>query len=162
MLCTQEIEEFLYHAQNRDYLSCALFLRNHVEIISTVPVLMYKYAEIADKILLQMFLQHGLDVNIQDFGGRTLLSFACKFGDSSFVAFLLEQGADPSIPQDSGETPFMVAAARGHLSCMKLLLEHKADPNYSSKDGRTALSEAIDNFQTETVHFLLGNEVIRT
>lgn len=161
MLCNQEIERFLHYAKNRDYLWCALFLHNHIEIISTVPVLMYKYAEIADPTLLQILFQNGLDVDMQDFGGRTLLSFACKFGNSSFVAFLLEQEADPSIPQDSGETPLMVAAARGHLSCMKLLIEHGADPNYSSPDGRTALSEAIDNFQTEAVHFLMSNEVIQ-
>lgn len=162
MLCNQEIERFLHYAKNRDYLSCALFIRNHVEIISTMPALMYKYAELADDTLLRMFLQYGLNVNMQDFGGRTLLSFACKFGNSSFVAFLLEQGADPSIPQDSGEIPLMIAAARGNLSCMKLLLEHSADPDYRSGDGRTALSEAIDNFQTEAVHFLLSKEVIRT
>ncbi len=156
----QDAENFLHCAQKQDYLSCALFLCSHVEIISTVPVLMYKYAEVADETLLRMLLQYGLDVNIQDFGGRTLLSFACKFGNSSFAAFLLKQGANPSTAQDSGETPLMVAAARGQLSCMKLLLEHSADPNYSSTDGRTALSEAIDNFQTEAVQFLLDNGVV--
>ena len=161
-MCTQEIERFLDHAQHRDYLSCSLILHGHTEIISTVPALMYKYAEMADETLLQMFLQYGLDLNVQDFGGRTLLSFAYKFGNSSLVAFLLGQDADVSIVQDSGETPLMVAAARGNLSCMKLLLEHGADPHYRSGDGRTALSEAIDNFQTEVVHFLLSKEVIRT
>ncbi|CAM4050178.1 ankyrin repeat domain-containing protein [Saccharibacillus endophyticus] len=161
MLFTQEIERFLHHAQHQDYLPCSLLLHGHAEIISTVPALMYKYVEMADETLLRMLLQYGLDVNVQDFGGRTLLSFACKLGDSSLIAFLLEQGADASIVQDSGETPLMVAAARGNLSCIKLLLEHNADLNYRSGDGRTALSEAIDNFQTEAVHFLLGNGVLR-
>ena len=59
---------------------------------------------------LQLLLQNGVDVNMQDYQGRTALMAAAGSGDYESITVLLEAGANVNCRDDTGETALSVAA----------------------------------------------------
>lgn len=71
---------------------------------------------------LQFLLDHGADVNVRSYNGRTALYIAAANGRDRHVEMLLGAGADPSIASDWGESPLAAARGKGHASVERLLL----------------------------------------
>uniref|UniRef100_A0A0B6YTC1 SOCS box domain-containing protein n=1 Tax=Arion vulgaris TaxID=1028688 RepID=A0A0B6YTC1_9EUPU len=59
--------------------------------------------------IAQLLLQHKIDVNLQDFLGRTALLLACHNNQVGLVDLLIQAGCDVNIPDKNGDAPFMVA-----------------------------------------------------
>lgn len=57
------------------------------------------------KMLAQLLIQKGVNVNVQDDAGNTPLHLACKKLDSEMIHWLLERGANPSIKNKKRKTP---------------------------------------------------------
>ncbi|KAJ5715158.1 uncharacterized protein N7483_012339 [Penicillium malachiteum] len=97
--------------------------------------------------------------------GRTALSQAAEYDQTSVVTLLLERKVDPNITDVNGsnttqnntdKTPLMWASMRGHTETCRVLLEHGADPNFEGKDGETSLIWAAANDHKEVVQLLLS------
>ncbi len=61
--------------------------------------------------MLSLLLTKGLDVNLQDEGGFSLLHWAAMHGEQAMVRFLLEAGADTALRTSEGDTPIDLARA---------------------------------------------------
>ncbi len=75
----------------------------------------------------RLFLEHGADVNIQNYRGNTALIWAVLHGSASGVELLLKSGADVSITNNDGESALVLAADEGNLDMVRRLLRYGAD-----------------------------------
>ncbi len=80
---------------------------------------------------LSKYLQSGIDPNLQDAEKRTLLSYACQFGDVETVTLLIEAGANPELADVKGMTPLMYAARSGNTDAYLALVNAGANEGYS-------------------------------
>mmetsp|Transcript_25352 Transcript_25352/g.51629 ORF Transcript_25352/g.51629 Transcript_25352/m.51629 type:complete len:85 (-) Transcript_25352:48-302(-) len=70
---------------------------------------------------LQLLIDAGAQLNLQDADGDTPLSNAAHQGNLRAVQVLLKAGADPRIANLSGNTPADTARAHGHQEIATLL-----------------------------------------
>jgi ankyrin repeat protein len=92
---------------------------------------------------VQLLLEHGVDSNLRNTGGRTPLSAACEQGRKAVVELLLQHGADFRVTVEAGPfrglTVLMIAVHNGHADIAKLLLARGADVHAVDQRGRSAL-----------------------
>ena len=79
-----------------------------------------------DGSVVRLLLEHGADMNVPDYYGRTPLHSASYFGALEVVRMLLEHGADVEVKNEWGKTAFQVGAEEGHGKVVELLREHGA------------------------------------
>jgi len=78
-----------------------------------------------DGSVLQLLLEHGADINVQNQAGQTPLLWASMNGALEVVRLLLEHGADVEAKDNDGKTALQVAAEEGHDKVVELLREHE-------------------------------------
>ena len=104
---------------------------------------------------VRRLLEHGVDPNLTDTTGSTLLMDYCSVGVAEMVVLLLKHGADPNKQNLAGETAFSFACAENHFSCARTLFEHGADLNKDiGANGGKPLDWAIRFASTEFVRWL--------
>ncbi|CAG9817853.1 unnamed protein product [Phaedon cochleariae] len=74
-----------------------------------------------DLCCLQILVDNGGDVNIQDNEGKTPLHVAAGEGHSDCLRILVDSGGDVNIQDIYGKTPFHRAAEEGRLDCLRML-----------------------------------------
>lgn len=80
-----------------------------------------KYGHVA---IVQLFLDKGVDINLEDKQGRTPLVYAAENGHVAIVQLLLHKGADINLTDSyGGRTPLSYAAMKGHKAVVQLLLD---------------------------------------
>ena len=114
---------------------------------STVDV--HEIARRGDAEVLAVFLDAGLDPDLRDDAGNTLLMVAAYNDAAATTALLIERGADPDAPGPAG-TPLMGLAFKGHADRARQLLAAGADPNAQNPSGASALHFAA-MFRQEAV-----------
>ena len=77
---------------------------------------------------LSALLKQGLDVNLRDAKGNTLLMLAGYHGRAEVVKLLLKSGATVDLRNDKGQTPLGGVAFKGYVEIATLLLDAGADP----------------------------------
>ncbi|KAF6777631.1 hypothetical protein AHF37_02653 [Paragonimus kellicotti] len=132
--------------------------------------------------VLELLLQHGACVNMQDNSGNTALMYAIQRGDRAVVSALLDRpDIDLSLRDNppgpsamttlgrlfrlgdvnlragaaSGKTPLMMAAQKSSVDVLELLLQHGACVNMQDNSGNTALMYAIQRGDRAVVSALL-------
>lgn len=95
-----------------------------------------------DTTTLRSRLEEGLQPDLRDENGYSLLMQACHDGRYQVCQMLLTQGADINATAPDGKTPLMFAAMFNHIDIIELLLTHGADPYAKSADDLTALGLA--------------------
>ena len=84
-------------------------------------------------------ISQGVDVNVRDSYGITLLMWAAANGDYDRLRLLLDAGASVNIISENGTSALLEAAMYGHLSCVTLLTQSGASGKYAldtaAKDG---------------------------
>ena len=107
-------------------------------------------------IRVHELLDSGVDPNIRDRNGDTILLFASMRGRTEIVRLLLQRGDEPNLENTySGHTPLYEASSSGYTDIVKLLLENNADPNITR--GYTPLHLASMKGYTNIVKLLLEN-----
>jgi ankyrin repeat protein len=111
-------------------------------------------AEKGDLKAIQLFLNAGIDCNVQNTVGTTALMAASKYGRTDVVNKLLEQKVSVNAQGQQGMTALMLAAENGQVEIVKALLEKNADPNVEDQTGWTALMKAVYRGSTGCVEAL--------
>jgi uncharacterized protein len=75
------------------------------------------------------YLDAGVDPNLANQKGDTLVMLAAYHGHAGTVGALLERGADPDRANDRGQTPLAGAVFKGEDEVIRALGAGGADPN---------------------------------
>ena len=76
--------------------------------------------------VVDLLLERGADVDLQDSLGSTALMLAAGKGDAAIVHRMLRAGAQIGVRTRNGRTALMVAEHHGHHKCARILREHDA------------------------------------
>jgi len=130
-------------------------LINEQKTKSGQTALMYA-AEKGNKDQLELLLNKGAAVGIQDQSGKTALMYAAaRDGDTEALKVLLDNNASVDVKNGDGQTALMYAAQKGHTAALKVLLDKSASVNIKDKSGQTALMYAAANGNKEQLALLL-------
>ena len=102
--------------------------------------------------VVQLLLERGAQVDLQDNDGLTALIWANVRGHTEIVNVLLERGAQVDLQNNVGWTALMMASG---TEIVEVLLERGAQIDLLDSDGLTALMRASDRGHTEIVNVLL-------
>eukprot|EP01083_Nonionella_stella_P046089 123424_1 len=105
-------------------------------------------------LIAQYMLDHGLDVNIQNKFGYTVLAEAViNSPDLEFATFLLKNGADPNIYNIFCSTPLHAASMARNVECVKLLCKYGANPLLYNFQGYQVLdiASAANHIEISTI-----------
>ena len=84
----------------------------------------------------------GVDVDAQNFSGKTALSDACRSVKKDMAILLIKNGADINATDATGRTVLMDAISSNHEEMVRLLLSYDADVKIQEMSGRNAYHEA--------------------
>ena len=91
------------------------------------------------KKIVQLFINHGANVNAKNKLGATPLHTASINGHLEIVQLLIKYDANPNLQNNLGKTPLHNAAYAGHSLVTQFLLQYNAKPYISDKNSCTAL-----------------------
>lgn len=85
---------------------------------------------------LAEFLDHGLDINVQDSDGNTFLMLAAYKGEVDTVAMLVGRGANVDIRNNRDQSPLAGALFKGEETVCSLLVSAGADLDAGTPSAR--------------------------
>lgn len=91
--------------------------------------LSFDFARADDFQSLKIMLDNGLNPNLANHKGDTLLMLASYHNALHCVKLLLDFGANVDKPNDKGHTPLAGVCFKGYIEVARLLLEAGANPN---------------------------------
>lgn len=91
--------------------------------------LAFDFARNDDATSLQIMLDNGLNPNLANHKGDTLLMLASYHNALECVKLLLSKGANVDTPNDRGHTPLAGVCFKGYKEVAELLLEFGANPD---------------------------------
>jgi ankyrin repeat protein len=156
-----------YATQNADFKITKLLLTNKADVKDN-PELLNIAVKKECREIVQLLLEHGVDVNTGDEYGRTALHFTA-LGEDRFLLYkdpdinikgeiaklLLSWGANVNAQTKNGRTMLHAATQKGYLKVVEALLEYNADVNAKFKTNITPLHIASQKGHVEVVKFLL-------
>jgi len=105
---------------------------------------------------VQLLIDNGADLNLQNFNGETALSLATARGFTNICSLLLEGGANPNLGNLDEVTPLHLAVANGHLETIRLLVKMGAFVNARDAEGDSPLHYAVREGQFEVLRCLVS------
>ena len=91
----------------------------------------FDFARYNDKESLEIMLNAGLNVNLANHKGDTLLMLAAYNNNLETAELLLKHGAEVDKKNDKQHTPLAGVCFKGHLQMAELLIKYGADPDYA-------------------------------
>jgi len=112
-----------------------------------------------DLEFLKTIVSEGVDVEIEDYWGRTPLIYASGYGHLEIVKYLIEKhNANVEAKNNCGENPLIYASLNGPLEIVKYLIEEcNANVETKNKFGNTPLIYASIYGHLEIVKYLIEN-----
>jgi ankyrin repeat protein len=107
--------------------------------------------------IVQLFLDHHVNVNLQDYSQQTALHCAAGYGYKNIVGMLLRKDANVGVKDYEGQTALHYAAGQGHLCIAEMLIGRGADVQATDDEGRAPLHMAARRGHGEVVRLLLEN-----
>eukprot|EP01119_Soliformovum_irregulare_P009826 TRINITY_DN2367_c0_g1_i2.p1 TRINITY_DN2367_c0_g1~~TRINITY_DN2367_c0_g1_i2.p1 ORF type:complete len:894 (+),score=334.19 TRINITY_DN2367_c0_g1_i2:3904-6585(+) len=129
-------------------------LRNN-RAVSVMMSSLYTASYNGDLDSVNLQLEIGADINVQNENGWTPLHAASDQGHEHVVRKLVESGCTINILNENGVSPLYLAVARGRRAIAKYLVEKGANVNLSAKGGWTPIHIACFNEFPKLVLFLL-------
>ena len=77
--------------------------------------------------IINILINHGIDINQTDRLGRTALHISCKNGNLTIVTLLLNNNANLNIKDSAGNTPLDNAIEYDYEIIVKKIKRHKAE-----------------------------------
>ncbi|HTI30622.1 MAG TPA: ankyrin repeat domain-containing protein [Sphingomonas sp.] len=87
--------------------------------------------------------------------GDTALHIVTKRRDLTYLNFLLSRGADPDVKNNADLSPLYMATQLRWAEGVSVLLDRRAKPDLPSALGATALTRAVQNYDSTIVALLL-------
>lgn len=115
----------------------------------------FDFARQNDKQSLEIMLNAGLNVNLANHKGNTLLMLAAYNNSLEVAQMLLQKGADVDKRNDKNQTPLAGVCFKGYYAMAELLIQYGADVNADNGLGLTPLNCAIMFRRKEIVKLLL-------
>lgn len=106
--------------------------------------------------VMKVLLDHGANINVQDFGGRTPLIYCAHHGHYDCAELLLERGADKNIKDFRGYDAKHHATHFGHHSIVGLFNGKRTDESTEGIEDQTQLDSSTQvingtrNMSTQT------------
>jgi Raf kinase inhibitor-like YbhB/YbcL family protein len=129
-------------------------------LLLTTPIV--QAAELEDVVVLgktdearTLLAAAGVNVNMKDPDGVTLLMRAASAGRADMVGLLLSKGADVNATTSGGVNALMMACLGGYADAARSLISAKADVRATDNQGRTALMAAASSGSRAAVDALL-------
>lgn len=94
--------------------------------------------------IINLLLDHGVDVNMRDAWGMTPLHRAAGANRAFSVQAFIDNGADITIVDEDGQTAFHRAVYKNAKAIAISLLEAGIDTEIRDKSGKTALDIAVE------------------
>ncbi|OLN87733.1 Ankyrin repeat domain-containing protein 50-like protein 3 [Colletotrichum chlorophyti] len=147
-------------------------LNGHDEVLSRLLALDENNLNLRDKLgqtpliwgsleghkkIVQMLLDNGADVSVQDRPSGNALLAASARGHEKIVQMLLDKGVDVNEQGGQYGNALSVASARGHDKVVQMLLNNSADVNAQCGLYSNALSAASEGGHDKIVQMLLNN-----
>jgi len=111
--------------------------------------------------LVEYLVEHGVDINKENYFDKTPLFYACSSGNKELVDYLIENGADINKEDGHGETILFDACKSGNEDTVRYLLEFGADINKENKENNTILVNAFFSQNDNLVKYLIKQYLIR-
>lgn len=100
--------------------------------------------------ILKIFIDHGVNLNIQNKNLQTALHFATEAENEPIVKLLCTSGADPDVIDKDHQTPIHIATARSYHKIVDILSEKfKASIMNRTKDGSTLMHLASNAYNSQ-------------
>ena len=130
---------FLIVAHAVTYFVMWAYVHNNPKRTQKLRSAAFAAAEKGEVPPLEQLFKRGVDVNIRDDQGRTLLMWTRNL---ETAAWLIEQKIDINAVEKHGNSALNFAAAQNHADKVKLLIDAKANLNLRNEQSRTALNSA--------------------
>lgn len=111
--------------------------------LEEVCQLSFDFARNNDAQSLQILLDNGMNVNLSNHKGNTLLMLASYHNSIDCVKLLLKHKADVNKVNDKNLTPLSGVCYKGYTEVAKLLLEAGADPDKTNGMGLSSVDFAV-------------------
>lgn len=115
----------------------------------------FDFARNNDKQSLEIMLNAGLNVNLANHKGDTLLMLASYHNSLDVAEMLLSRGAEVDKKNDKAQTPLAGVCFKGHYKMAELLLKYNANPNEDNGMGLSPINCAIMFHRKEILKLLL-------
>jgi len=126
-------------------------LEEHDEI----PLLFYLIQKHASIEMIELFLTHGMDINLHTREGLGVVDIAIKYRRPDVVSLAKQKGVDITVSKrKSGLTPLMLAASFNDIEMMQYLIANGATVNMRDNYGMNALDYAQKMGQKKAASFL--------
>ena len=125
----------------------------------TTVLTIFGITDINNHEAVKVELEKGIDVNVTDSGGRTLLMEAAIKRDHELVALLIANNADVNISDERRWTALHFAAQEYDIETTKLLVDAGAEVNALDDYGNSVISKAVLNSKGrgDVITFLIAN-----
>jgi len=117
--------------------------------------LMWVVSSDGSEELMEALVDHGANVNLQNFVGETALYLACARGLEDKVEYLLDNGADVHIANLDGATALHAAASFGDSAIISMLVRHGASVTAGDDEGDSPLHWAVREGKMEAATALV-------
>lgn len=118
-------------------------------------VLALDFARVGNTKVLEAMVKSGININLSDEKGNTLLMLSTYHGNYETSKMLLENTADTDKRNDRGQTPLGGVAFKGNIEMVKLLLDFDAKIDANNGGGKTPLMFAAMFGHKSIVDFLI-------
>jgi uncharacterized protein len=113
---------------------------------------LFNMARAGEATQLAAYVDAGVDPNLTNQRGDTLVMLAAYHGHADAVRVLVERGADANRPNDRGQTPLAGAVFKDEPDVIRALLGGGADP----EAGRPSAVDTARIFERGDLLALLG------
>lgn len=145
------------------------YLRLHPEAVRRANS--EKYSEWSSEILMALmdaavngninainaFIEHNVDVDLQNYIGFTPLMRAAESGNIASINALIGFNANVNAQNRAGSTALILASEKGNMDVINRLLEHTSNVDLRTNDGWTALMWAAFYAQLDMIDMLIAN-----
>jgi hypothetical protein len=125
-------ENAIQTAIEGDIDKCTEFIELYPELLNRKcergNTMMHVACSRGDRVLAEMLIRHGADIEVQDMFGNTPLLYAVDKDRVEIVKMLLKRGASVHACDFRGNTPLHSACAVNNLEMVEILLDRGADP----------------------------------
>lgn len=134
----------LYAATNKHLPVVQYLLSKNQSADQLKTALLYLSSHGQDTAAAKMLIDHGADVNGQDFKGNTPLHNVAANKNRNLAILLLNAKANVNAVNKEGKTPLFNAVGRQDAPMIELLLKNGADKTVADKKGKTAKDYATN------------------